>query len=725
MPAAVTWPTSPVLLDARGVPFHVRLSSDQEYCLPVSLEKMGKWLPLIAVAVEDKRFYRHPGVDPIAVVRALKQNVKAGRVVSGASTITSQVMRLTHPKPRSFSGKCIEFVQAVKLERSLSKREILETYLNRAPFGGPVRGVEAAARSYFNKNASELSLAESALLIGMLRGPSLYRPDKNPDNALRRRDMILCGLRERRLAAPEEIEHAFLEKAPPKRGALPQRHRYFADLVLRRLPANYWNAHAKAAATTLDPEVQALLELRLNEALQQFPDNVTAAGGIVDNETGAVLAYVGNVRFSPVERGHWTDCGNSPRSPGSVLKPFIYLAAMEQGSLAPASLIADTPLSFGGLPPRNYDRRYRGPVAADFALANSLNAPAVRVLRQAGGERVIVFLRRLGFSLLAKPASHYGDSLALGGCEVTLLQTLQAFSTLATLGVHRPMTPLATSALPAGLGERRLFSAAGAYLITESLRSSGRASPALEEALRERGLAVSFKTGTSYGLRDAWTAAYNHNHTVVVWLGDPEGTPHSALSGLPAAAPPALRVMRDLPITSARETPLSAPEGLEIFHACLLSGAPATPFCPGGKDAWRIRGVTKTTPCALHVMREGALQTILPPELADHALRLNARQATRKERVDITMPQHNMRFFLTPFAEKQYIALTCEGAEGKVYWFVDEEFWGVQKTNTALLWPLTPGKHVISLIDQSGKSVSASFSVIDAFVDKTQSMVFE
>ncbi len=259
----------------------------------------------------------------------------------------------------------------------------------------------------------------------------------------------------------------------------------------------------------------------------------------------------GNARFDLAGRSNWVDCGNAPRSPGSILKPFVYLLAMEQGNLVPASLIADTPLSFAGMAPRNYNRRYRGPVTAEFALANSLNAPAVRVLRRAGNEPVIQFLRTLGFSLLTRPVGFYGDSLTLGGCEVTLLQTMQAFSTLANLGLHRPMTPLAAGVGAGRLGEQHVFSSSAGYLVAETLRDTGRMSPMLREALLAQGRKGAFKTGTSYGLRDAWTAAYTPKHTVVVWLGDPQGLPHPALSGLPVAAPTALRLVRDLPHAKA------------------------------------------------------------------------------------------------------------------------------------------------------------------------------
>ena len=720
---AIAWPVSPALLDKNGTLFHARLSIQEEFCLPVELEQMGEWLPRIAVHIEDKRFFYHPGIDFLALARAVVQNLRAGRIVSGASTISSQVIRLTYPDKRNVGNKLREFLQAVRLEISLTKHDILELYLNRAPFGGPIRGVEAAARSYFGKRANELSLAESALLIGMLRGPSLYRPDRNPEATLERRNAILHKLEKNGIVSRERIGMALLEKLPPGRSAIPGRHRHFADLALRTLPDGYWNQGSRPVLTTLDPLLQNSLGQRLHEALHYFPSQITAAGGIVENATGAVRAYIGNSRFNLTEQEHWVDCGQAPRSPGSILKPFVYLLAMEQGKIIPASFIADTPLSFQGMAPRNYDRRYRGSVTASYALANSLNAPAVRVLRMVGGESSIQLLRRLGFSFLSKSAAHYGDSLALGGCEVTLLQVLQAFSGLATLGIERPLTPLAASAKPGRLGEQRVFSPAAAFLTAESLRDSSRMAPVQREVFRERGLVVAFKTGTSYGLRDAWTAAFTPEYSIVVWLGDPTGLPHPALVGLPVASPIAMQILRDIPKDPNRKSWYDVPNGIESFVACSLSGAPATPVCPDKIPAQRIRDVSQATPCTMHRIREGTIQTILPAEMETFAPNSSVKLMAR-EHVEIVMPQRDMRLFLTPLAKEQRIALACEGARGKVYWFVDQEFFGMQKPGENLLWPLKSGRHTLSLVDEAGNAAATTFEVIDILEQQPRAVTF-
>ncbi len=728
------WPVSPALLDNTGRLFHVRLSSREEYCLPVPLEAMGKWLPLVAVHVEDKRFFSHFGLDPLALGRAVARNLLAGRVVSGASTITSQVIRLSFPRARTVKNKIVEFAQAIKLDWSLSKNEILEIYLNRAPFGGPVRGVEAAARSYFGKRAQELSLAEAALLIGMLRGPSLYRPDRNPEKTLKRRNTILARLAGSGIVDEATLKLALLEPLPPGRSAIPGEHRHFADLVLRELPPLFWEQSAAPLPTTLNPDAQRQAELRLSEALSPLPERITAAAAIIENGTGALIAYVGNRRFTLASGRNWVDCASAPRSPGSVLKPFVYLRAIESGRIIPATMLADTPLSFAGEAPRNYDRLYRGPVAAGRALALSLNAPAVRVLRLAGGAASLHFLRTLGFSGLRRSYDHYGDSLVLGGCEITLQQLANAYATLARLGLYRPVTGIQSKAVPGSPGERRMFSAESAFLIAESLREAGRMPPMLRMALQEQNRHIAFKTGTSFGMRDAWAAAYTPRYTVAVWLGDPEGIPYAALSGLPLAAPAALRLLHGLPHLPVRhgqkleEAPwYDPPDGLERFAACALSGMPATPACPGRAMQWRIRGVSRTSPCSIHQLQAGKAVTVLPPDLADFSAGLDRDTSTAPEKgktntglrvarssaVDITSPLPGVRYFITPHAPVQHIALNAEGTEGRVYWFVDEEFFGLQEKGEALLWPLHKGRHVVSLIDERGAMASARFRVID------------
>jgi penicillin-binding protein 1C len=692
------WPTSPVLLDRKGGVFAVFLSGDSEWSIPVPLGAMGKWLPLVAVEVEDRRFRDHGGIDWAALLRATVQNARAGRVVSGASTITSQLVRLSEPRQRTVKTKILEFTAAVKTERHFSKDRILELYLNRAPFGGNIRGVEAAARIYFSKSAAEVSLAEAALLVGMLRGPSVYRPDRNPEAAVARRNSILASLADRGVITPEQLRQALAEKLPPSRGSLPARAWHFALAALGD------RKEGGTIRTTLESSVQALLERTLASALSSMPPEVTAAGIVLDNDTGDILAYSGNGRLGSGLPGSWVDCARSHRSPGSALKPFAYLAAFDRGILTPSSLLADTPLAFSGQAPRNFDLTYRGPVTARTALADSLNVPAVRVLRAAGPELVLDLLRNAGFRSLVYPTGHYGDSLILGGCEVTLLQMAEGYGVLATLGIRRQPRFLGGEGLP----ERRILPEAAPFLVADILKDTGRLLPVHGRRIEHRRDWFAFKTGTSYGYRDAWTAAYNPRHTVVVWMGDPSGAPHPELVGLSAAAPAIVEVLRALPASDWYEPPA----GVESRTVCTLSGAPPSPACPSTRTEYAIAGISSTTPCTMHAIRNGTPAVRWPAELEEFALRRSLEFETGRA-VSIVSPLPGSRYFLTPLGGEQKTALKAEGAVPPVYWFVGGTFAGRQEGNTPLFWSLRKGRHTVSLVDSRGRTAS-SWVIVEA-----------
>ena len=713
---ATQWPVSPALYDADGRLFHVRLSSREEFCIPVPLHTMGPWLPKIAVAIEDKRFYTHGGVDPYALGRAIGSNIARGKRVSGASTITSQLVRIAVPRPRTFGSKLVEFCQAVVLEQHLSKAQILELYLNRAPLGGPFRGVEAAARGYFGKKAAELSLAEAVTLIAMFKGPTYYRPDLAPERLLERRNTLLLMLRERGTITQEEWAAALKAPIPRHEATLPMENWHFADNALAQYPPAYWEEGGAPLHATLAPQMQLLVEQHLQKALAEHPLDVTAAAMLVDNRTGAVQAYVGNGRFRLGQGEQWVDCGLGQRSPGSALKPFVYLEAVEQGILTPQTLLADSPLSFSGSPPRNFDTTYRGPVAAGTALAVSLNAPAVRVLRLATGESTLHRLRSLGFSFLTRAAAYYGDALVLGGCEVSLAQLATAYVALARQG---DALPLAFSTGVVASYGHRVFSPAAAYLV----------SGMLHEAVRNQAVSqgpfpqpIALKTGTSYGMRDAWACAFTAGHTLVVWFGNAAGHPSQNLVGVTVAAPVAVRILHALP-REARRAPLPVPAEVESFTACRLSGRPATPACPETVTGQRIRGVSHTMPCTLHKATSAGIVTVLPPDLADYA-EMRALAAARRGTVEIVSPRNGAHFTLNPYAPEQKIALRAEGAQGAAHWFINNEFFARQPHGEPLLWPMRHGDFVVSLVDEEGRTTRSSFSVTSALAKEAPPLRF-
>ena len=715
---------SPALYDARGRLFHLRLSSNSEWQIPIPLSEMGKWLPLVAVGVEDGRFYRHPGIDPLALLRATVQNIAARRVISGASTITSQLIRLSiserEPSKRESSGrepsergpavparrarslgtKVREFIQAMKLERVMTKEKILENYLNQAPFGGNIRGVQAASLLYFGKPALKLSPGEACLMIGMLKGPTLYRPDLRPEAARRRRDTVIRFLRDRGVLTSDTAQRALLEDLPHRRYAPPLRAFHFAELVLENGVAGNGDGRID---TTLDLKIQTKLESLLRQSLSDLPREITLSAGIVDNRTARLVGWVGNARFGDGSRNAWVDCGRAPRSPGSLLKPFAYLSAIDQGFLTASSLLADSSMAFSGRAPRNFDLSYRGAVSTRVALAESLNAPAVRVLRLAGPDRVLLLMRECGLAHLTQPATHYGDSLILGGCEVTVMEALEAYTALASLGRHRPLS-LTPSPLPQE--ETRMASEAACWIVSDILDNRSRLTTFSRETLGQYWH-VALKTGTSYGLRDAWSAAWTPDYTAVVWVGNPEGDPWPGLVGAKAAAPVAVKLLRTI---SPRSSWYGKPAGLGLRTVCALSGQPPTAACTSTRLDWSIEGVTQTTPCSLHVIRRGQPTLMLPAEFSSRET--PQEQIQRRAVLSITSPIAEAVYTSAPLDLRQRIPMRAEGAVGRVWWYLDGIYIGSALPNETFFHRVPDGRHVVGAVDEEGRSAFTNVSVV-------------
>jgi penicillin-binding protein 1C len=561
---------------------------------------------------------------------------------------------------------------------------------------------------YFGKPASKLSPGESCLLIGMLKGPSLYRPDRHPEAARQRRDFIIRLLEKKGIFTADEVRLALLEDLPSRWIQPPLRAFHFAEMVLRAEPPS-----SARLETTLDLEFQTKIEAIVDRAAAALPDAVTIAAGVADNRTGGLIAWVGNARFGKGSRGSWVDCGLALRSPGSALKPFAYLAAFDTGILTPGHLLADSPLAFSGRAPRNFDLTYRGAVSARVALSDSLNAPAVRVLRMAGPENVLQLMREFGLEL-NEPASHYGDSLILGGCEVSVLQTLSAYSALANGGVRRPMALLKKDLEKNETDGMRLTSAAAAWMVADVLNDKGRLSVFTREALGS-GWRVAFKTGTSYGLRDAWTAAWTPDYTAVVWVGDPSGDSWPGLIGAQVAAPIALSALR---LLSPESRWYDRPEGLTLREVCALSGRPPTAACLSTRLDWSIEGITKNIPCDIHVIRRGKSVLSLPPELAARGS-LPMRDSSpslleirKRPDVVISSPIADATYYLAPLAEEQKIPLRAEGARGKIWWYLNGQYIGNSPPTETFFYPFPRGRHLVSATDAEGRTAVTRLTVV-------------
>lgn len=681
-------PSSLVVTDKEGLPLRGSLSSDDEWRLPVPLSEMGKWLPLLAVEIEDRHFYSHSGTDYPAIVRAFCQNISAGKVISGASTITSQTVRLAVSRSRTPFSKLLEFVQAEALETRLSKSKLLELYLNSVPFGGNTRGVEAAARTWFAKPAKELSLSEAVLLMVLLRGPSYYRPDRYPERTRELRDRLLSLLRKRGLVTAEEARRAKLEPLPKERRPIASAELQAAERAALLGEAKEHLDSFGRFRSTLDAAKQRLLRAELRKSLERLEPGITAAAVLVENSSGKVRGYIGNAKEGTGAEASWVDCAASPRSPGSALKPFIYALALQKGLLTPDTLLADVPTAAGG-GTRNYDRLFRGPVSARSALCDSLNVPAVKVLRLAGLENTLALLRGLGFASLTERPEWYGESLALGGCEVTPLELARAYRALASGG--RASSLLWYEKAETEVGPP-LITPGAAALTLEMLKETRRSLPRFGDSDSD-GKIIAFKTGTSYGLRDAWTCAVTPRWTLVVWFGDPTGRPHRSLTGLTAAAPAAVSIMLRLTPKGAKWFDL--PAAVASREICPLSGSPRNPFCPEAKQGLYLKNVSDTTPCTLHIQYNGETSVKWPEEIA----RFYAERGRGgKSSLAITTPTEGAVYY----GLNQKLLLTAQGGEGTLYWFVDGELLGASEGGGTLSWTMKPGPHTISAADEYG-----------------------
>ncbi len=693
---------SAVAVDTRGRLLRVWPSPLGDWSLPISLDQMGSWLPQVAVAVEDRRFHSHKGVDIVALMRAVFQNFRARRVVSGGSTITSQVVRLSYPRPRTFRAKLDEFRQALEAERHLSKSAILELYLNKACFGGMLRGVEAASWGWFGKPASTLSLGESALLVGLLKGPTAYRPDRHPARAKARRDSILKLLRQRGIIDASLLARALEEPLPEKMRPFP----VMAPLCLDNLHKEH--PEKKRLRVTLDRTIQEKLHRICLGHMKSFGSNVTMAALVVENATGKIRAWLGNIRWGSGALGSWIDCVRTFRSPGSALKPFAYAQAFQRGYLTPDSLMADTPYGFGGQHPRNFDRTFRGPVSARDALTLSLNVPAVRVLRMVGGASFLSLLQRLGFSRLTRKVAHYGDSLILGGCEVSLEELVRAYTVFPEKGLLRSLSLLETS-LPTW--KDRVLSPGAAFLTTLSLARPKGLSRQTQLLLRQRRVDLALKTGTSYAMRDGWTVAFTPEYTLGVWVGDPGGSPLQGVVGIRAAAPSAVETL--LALTGDPAPLFIPPEEVSRRKICVLSGAPPGEACPGTTMGWYVPGVSPGKACTIHKKEGNRVVMEWPRALEGYERGGIITEPPGALGIVAPLPGGEIRF--SSSREKiPKIPLLAEGGRLPLYWYVDGIYVGREDVEAQpCFWPLKPGKHVLSVVDREGRAARTDFTVAE------------
>ena len=523
LPLAQARQVSTTIVDRNGKLLRAYAMADGRWRLPVDAgNSVDPGYLKLLLAYEDRRFYSHAGVDPLALSRAALQLVTRGHIVSGGSTITMQLARLLEPRrARSVHAKLRQMVRALEIERQLTKDEILDLYLTLAPYGGNLEGIRAASIAYFGKEPKRLSLAESALLVALPQSPETRRLDRFPEAARAARDRVLDRMVGEGQVSKEDAVQAKAVPVPRLRKPMPILAPHSADQAMATVK------DAPVIKLTLDSGLQKLLEALARDRAQALGPNISVGIVAVDNASGEVLARVGSSDYFDDRRAGQVDMTRAVRSPGSTLKPFIYGLAFEDGFVHPESLIDDRPIRFGSYAPENFDMTFQGTVPVRKALQLSLNVPAIALLDRVGASRLSSRLKQAGTNLVLPKDEAPGLAMGLGGVGITLQDLVQLYGGLARLGNTRPLREIASEPARDSL---RLMDQVAAWQVGNVLMGT----PPPENAPHNR---IAFKTGTSYGYRDAWSVGFDGRLTIGVWVGRPDGAPVPGLVGRTAAAP--------------------------------------------------------------------------------------------------------------------------------------------------------------------------------------------
>jgi penicillin-binding protein 1C len=715
------------------------ISSDSYWRKPVTLAQISPLLQKSVIACEDRWFYYHPGVNIFSLVTAAYEDIRAGKIVRGGSTISMQIARMMEPKSRTLKAKLIEILSAVQLELHYSKRELLELYFNMAPYGGNIEGVGAAAYFYFGKSARELTASQAALLTSIPNAPEALRPDINLKNSLANRDRVLGVMEKRGIITAEDYRQALAEEIKSQKTTPP----IVAPHLCRDLAARFPNR--TEIISSIDLKAQSICDgvVKSNRGQLASRNISNLAVVAIRNSTAEVLAMVGSADFNDIQHQGQVNGATSPRSPGSALKPFVYAQALDKGLISPAMMVEDLPVYYSGYSPENYDRQYRCAVSMADALRQSLNVPAVYVCARVGQKNFFSLLKSGGLTSLDHKDSEYGLPLILGSCEIKLIDLTALYSALARSGKYIPYH-LEPNLPPSD--SIRLFSSAGAYIISDILSELQRPDFPSSWEFSPNVPKVAWKTGTSFGRKDAWSIGYNPTYTVGVWVGNFSGEPSPDLVGSEAAAPILFEIIKLIDMGTG-ERWFNQPLTVDTRRVCAVSGMPPNEHCPATIDELYIPGVSPVAQCNIH--KEILVDSVSgqrlcrycsagkkvlskvyeewPPKIATwlvksgHALELipeHNQQCTGSyagDRPVIVSPNEDVTYIIrrhVPLAE-QGIPLEASVAPGarRIFWFVDGDLFGKANPGDKLFYLPIPGIHKLICTDEEGRSTSLTFKV--------------
>lgn len=731
---------STVVCDRRDRPLRIFLNRQQQWCLPPEPgAAVPEKLRRAVLCYEDRFFYLHPGINPVALIRAAWLNARCGRIVSGASTLTMQVARMARPGPRTLAHKTAEMWLALRIELSRSKDQILRLYLDHAPYGGNIVGVRAACLRYYGKRPEQLTWGEAATLAVIPRAPGRVSPLAGRDRLRARRDRLLERLCKRGVI-PEDIRNsARLEPLPKRPVALP--------MLAPHLARSLRGGKGAVVRTTLDADLQRRIEQLLAHHVRELGDLGIENGAVLVAETnnGAVRAYAGSHDFFDSDAAGQVDGVRAPRSSGSLLKPFLYALCMDDGLLLPSTRIKDVPTRYPAFDAVNADRGYRGLVTVREALIRSLNVPAVRTLDRYGVFRFATFCREAGMSTLFRPADDYGLTLVLGGAETTLWDMARLYRGLGRGGRFDPLHLLRDS--DAAGESPRLISPGACYLVLDVLRDVER--PGIEFFWTRYSDArpMAWKTGTSFGQRDAWAVGVTPQWTIAVWIGNFDGRGNANLAGARCAGPLLFDLFAALPRDPERQWFRCPEAGLREIELCRETGYRAGPFCGQTETALAPARMAPLAVCPYHreivVDREGRMEVcslcwepgnhntahrlIYPPDVVQ-LLRAQGRS------VESAPPHNPLCPALPPFRSVEILyppagaslwtprdydglwqkvmlrAAHCHSGRA-IYWYLDRRYLGCTRGRHVRAVELECGEHVLEIVDEQGLRDRRCFTV--------------
>lgn len=758
---------STVVLDRNGEWLRAFTTPDEMWRFPeTSLDNVSPLFQTAMLTYEDKWFYQHWGINPVSLVFAAIDNFKAGRIVRGGSTITMQLARLMEPKDRTIPNKCIEIFRAFQLELTYTKTEILTLYFNLLPYGGNIVGSGAAARLYFNKPQSALSLGEAALLAAIPNSPEYLRPDRYPEKARKARQKVLNRMKDAGKINEQRLQEALQEPIPSKRYTLPFKAPHLSRLIANNQQnGTSQNINNYRIQTTISQRYQETAKRILREYMRPLQAQGISAGSIVvlDTKSREVLAMVGSPDFFDTEADGQVNGTLAIRSPGSTLKPFIYALAIDKGYITPQTLLFDVPVDYNGYSPVNFDGKHTGLITASNALAHSLNVPAVNLHAKMPKDSLYEFLRHAYISTLSKKGD-YGLSFVLGGCGINLIELTNLYAGLANMGVFAPYqmildqqenkqkktnfhNPYSLQSISTPSPVPQLLRPETCWIVTEMLTNLKRPDYPETYELTSTMPKVAWKTGTSYGHRDAWSIGYSPELTIGVWIGNFNATGNPILSGADAAAPILFALFTALSGDKSNNW-FVKPPSLKNRLVCALSGLPLSSHCLTSISDVYIPGVSTIRECHIHKTiqvddttgerlcsscRHGKQYSdqkiaVLP---ADVATWMNANgfgvPLLPKHNADCTRlitgtrpiilspsrdTVYHIRSNIPPEYQKIRLSASVSGDTQDIFWFLNGELVFKGKAVEPIFLTPIAGKHELTCIDGAGRSTSLPLTIV-------------